>query len=59
LPSLPAEFRPSPDNSGDPSAQYPWPDLPQIVEEHPDGPKQLLQNHERQMRVLREQRGAW
>src|SRR6266700_12945 len=59
LPSLPAEFRPSPENSRDSSAQYPWPDLPQIVEEDPGEPKKLLQNHERQMRVLREQRGAW
>jgi hypothetical protein len=58
LPSMPAEFRSSAgqDNS---EALYPWPELPQIAEEDADEPRKLLQNHERRLRVLREQRGAW
>jgi hypothetical protein len=55
---MPAEFRSSAgqDNS---EALYPWPELPQIAEEDADEPRKLLQNHERRLRVLREQRGAW
>jgi len=59
LPLLPSEFRSSPESSGDSGALYPWPELPQIVEEDADGPRKLLQSHERQMRILREQRGDW
>jgi hypothetical protein len=59
LPSLPAEFRSSAGQTDNSEALYPWPELPQIVEEDADEPRKLLQNHERQLRVLREQRGVW
>ena len=59
MPLLPSEFRASPESSGDSGALYPWPELPQIVEEDADEPRKLLQSQERQMRILREQRGVW
>jgi len=59
LPLLPSEFQSSTGSSGGSGTIYPWPELPHIVEENPSEPRKLLQNHERQMRVLREQRGNW
>jgi len=59
LPLLPSEFQSSTGSSSGSGTIYPWPELPQIVVEDPSEPRKLLQNHERQMRVLREQRGNW
>ena len=36
-----------------------WPELPTVSEEDPNDPRRMLQNHERQVRITREQQGAW